>query len=967
MRGIVAALLAAGPGGRVLHAQYLTRPHLSWRTVETEHFTIHFPAEMREWSERVAQHIESVASEVNAVVGNRPATRVTVLVEDPSNVSNGFALPFLEAPVIFLWPTPPSPSPTFGVHRGWGEILAVHEYAHIAHLTFPSRNPREQLLWRFMPTRVGPVARNTPPWVFEGYATLVEGQLTGSGRPSSVGRAAVLRQWALEGKLPTYVQLNSTRAFLGGSMRYLLGSAYLEWLQERKGDSSLVHLWRRMSARQQRSFGSAFAGVFGAPPDDLYGRFFVEVIAKSLEIERTLVRAGLVDGELVQRLHAGTGDPAISPDGKRVALVRRSLTDPPRLVVWNADAEPDDSARVRARQRLLERDPLDVPAIDSFPPPRREIATLHPVAGRSHELPRWMPDGVHLLVSRDEPVGFGATRPDLFLWNHRTGTLRRVTQGAAIRHADPSPDGTQAAAVRCHAGSCSLVLVDLARGDWRILAAGSPEIVWHRPRWSPDGTAIAAGRHAEGRWQVALVDVASGRVRVVDPPDGAARYAPAFTRSGRELVVVSERGGIPNLELLPLDGSEPRTLTRVTGAAAAPDVRHTDARVYFLALHAEGYDLRRIAIDSATTAASVVTIDPSLAPAAPAIPRVPPVHFAAADIGPAQHYGLGPRRWRLLPGGSIDADGLLGTVMLGNVDPISRLSVLAQGGYGERGTWQGGSLAAGLRAFPVEVDGAVWHVEQRPSERDAALASPSADLRFTGIGAMADVHRERGMLGLTLRAGGSWGRVNTPGLDDASRLVGMAEGRLRVTFGLGRLTMHGLATSQYQHGSTGGESWGRTIAAGAITLGRGNRFVRGDMVLGNGPRPDAGEVGRAFESFVVGGSALPYMDGAHLAHRVPLPMVPTGFVAGRRFGLYRVGLSAGTLPGLSLEPYMLWVAAGDSLTAWKRIAGAEQTIAVPSLGFARLPAVRVRVGAGYSFDEPFQYRIRGYAGITYRP
>jgi hypothetical protein len=141
------------------------------------------------------------------------------MVEDPVNAANGFAVPLLGEPTIFLWPTPPAPGPTFGTHRGWGEILAVHEYAHIAHLTIPTRNPTERLLWRLLPARVGPVARKAPAWVIEGYATLIEGRLTGNGRPASAGRAAVLRQWALEGQLPRYQELGATSPFLGGAMR----------------------------------------------------------------------------------------------------------------------------------------------------------------------------------------------------------------------------------------------------------------------------------------------------------------------------------------------------------------------------------------------------------------------------------------------------------------------------------------------------------------------------------------------------------------------------------------------------------------------------------------------------------------------------------------------------------------------------------------------------------------------------
>ncbi|HEX6314179.1 MAG TPA: hypothetical protein VFZ73_04940, partial [Gemmatimonadaceae bacterium] len=350
---LAAVVAVSAPAG----GQYLTRPQIPWRTISTARFEIHFPAEMEEWTQLVAGQMETVADAVNAVVGNAPSSRVTILVEDPSNVANGFALPFLEAPVIFLWPTPPAPSPTFGTHRGWGEALAVHEYAHIAHLTFPSRNPAERRFWRFMPVRVSPVMRKAPTWVIEGYATLIEGQLTGSGRPYSAGRAAVLRQWALEGRFPTYAQLNGTNAFLGGNMRYLVGSAFLEWLQERRGDSSLVHLWRRMSARQNRSFGDAFAGVFGVGPADLYGAFTVDVMDRALQVRARLREAGVDRGELVQRLTGATGEPAVSPDGSRLAVVLRSIGGPSRLVIIPTKPGPDSALR-SARAELLRRDSL---------------------------------------------------------------------------------------------------------------------------------------------------------------------------------------------------------------------------------------------------------------------------------------------------------------------------------------------------------------------------------------------------------------------------------------------------------------------------------------------------------------------------------------------------------------------------------------------------------------------------------
>jgi hypothetical protein len=940
-------------------AQYLTRPHVAWRSLVTEHFDIHFPAEMQVWTESVAERLESVAEAVNRVVGNQPASRVTVIVEDPTNVSNGFALPFLGGPVIFLFPTPPSPSPTFGDHRGWGEILAVHEYAHIAHLTFPSRNPRNRFLWRLLPVQPGPLLRTAPAWVVEGYATLIEGELTGSGRPSSVGRAAVMRQWALEGRFPTYGQLNVAGPYLGGNMRYLIGSAYLDWLRERKGDSSLVHLWRRMSARQLRSFDDAFIGVFGAPAADLYGTFAVDVMEKALQARDLLREAGLVEGGLVQRLVGPTGDPAVSPDGQRIAIAVRRLNGPSRLVVWRT-TPPDDSALVQARQRLLERDPLDVAPFDSFPRPRRALATLHPANGRSHEHPRWLPDGEGVLVSRDEPTGDGGLRPDLFIWTPGRGTLRRVTRGASIRQADPAPDGERAAGVRCHAGICSVVVVELGSGAWRELVAGSPDTVWHRPRWSPDGRRIAASFQARGAWRLAVIDAASGAVRALDG-DGASRYAPAWTATGRELVVLSERGGVANLALVPVDGGPGRMLTRVIGSAGAPDVNRVDGSVYFLSLRSGGLDLRRLDASTPGAATPATALGNALAPLAPPAPR-PGAVFATRPVAPSRAYGFGPRRWRVLPGVAAGPHGSSATLMVANVDPISRLSVVAQGTIGQPGTWRGGSLAAAWRGLPVALEASGWVADHAPTSREGDFPAPAvADLRYRGLGLGARIAHEGGMAGYALRAGATLGRIDADEIDDAMRRMVSGEARGRLTLGFGRSTVNLVGGVHAGGGATAGESFTRVVGTGTITIGTGRRFLRGDWRLGTSSRAAPGEPGRRAEAFVVGGEAAG-VDPLFLPQRIPVPAVPSGFVTGRRIATYRASIGGG-----AWEPYFLWLAAGESLGDVKRIAGLEQEFTFRSIGFVTLPAVHVRFGAGYSFDDPFRHRPRAYLSVRYTP
>src|SRR5207245_2272594 len=100
---------------------------------------------------------------------------------------------------------------------------------------------------------------------------------------------------------------------------------------------------------------------------------------EAVAAERTLRRAGLVDGTLVQRMQGATGDPAVSPNGERVALVVRSPGHASRIVIWRTGAEPRDTARERLTNRLRAgaraSDPEDVPAVPYLPPPKRALFT----------------------------------------------------------------------------------------------------------------------------------------------------------------------------------------------------------------------------------------------------------------------------------------------------------------------------------------------------------------------------------------------------------------------------------------------------------------------------------------------------------------------------------------------------------------------------------------------------------------
>jgi hypothetical protein len=354
----MSALLQATP-----HTQ---SPDAAWITYTTAHYRIHCPRAFEAFGSEVAGRVESIHARYLDLVGFVYGQPIDILILDPVLEANGMALPLLQRPHVVLWKTEPEVDSIIGHHRGWAELLLAHELGHMHHLLRPARKPG---LWDRWTAVVGPLTRKSPRWVIEGYATLIEGRLTGSGRPHSAIRASVLRQWAIEGKLPTYEALSGTKGFLGGSMAYLGGSAYLEWLETRSGDPRIFQaLWTRMAGK--RDFDASFLATFGFGPKDGYQRFCAEVTHTALELERRAKAQGLREGEPLTQLQGWATDLALSPDGSR--LLARVL-DPkkPGLYVWDLKAEPPKPADREAGE------PADHPPLAPILPPTRRLGRIH--------------------------------------------------------------------------------------------------------------------------------------------------------------------------------------------------------------------------------------------------------------------------------------------------------------------------------------------------------------------------------------------------------------------------------------------------------------------------------------------------------------------------------------------------------------------------------------------------------------
>jgi len=892
-------------------------------------------------------------------VGYAPPEVVDVLVSDPVADPNGVAFPFLGWPRMLLWTSPPAPESVLGHYRDWSEILIVHEETHLVHLLRPSRNPVQQLLSRMIPS--GPIPLSAPRWVMEGYATVVEGRLTGAGRPNSDLRASILRRWAQAGRLPSYARLASdSQSWYGMSMAYLVGSAYLEWLDERAGPGSLRNLWARMTARQTRSFAEAFRGVYGDEPQDLYDRFRAELTWRALEAER---RGGEPrEGEIWQDLSWTVGAPALSPDGQRLVVEVDRREHPSRLVVWStAPDEKSEKDWEEKRKKLQERDPEDVPAVRSGPFPREPLFELPSRDGIEPTTPRWMAGGKGILFVRFEPDSEGFLHPDLFRWEPTSGEVRRLTRRADLRDPDPSPlaaDPGWAVAMRHRDGFSSIVRVDLRTGEERQITEPTIEAVYDRPRIAPDGTRIAFARHRAGGWRLVVLDLASGAETEMSLPSDGTIAAPAWSPDGKTLyATVGDRGFIDLWSFAPPDGTtdparSPLRLTRTQGAAFSPAPTPDGQAIFYLSLESDGLDLRRLELTPQVLAGAgrAPELVAELAPAVRPPDPEPPAPFAAAQVEPEHPYGFGRQELLPLISGSATTSGSLAEIGLRGGDVVGRLDWLAFGalsGDGGDGWPEGGAVAATWRGWPVEVGFHLFAVDERPSEQSGDLPLRTAAL---------DLDRR----GLELWAGRDWQRSGSV-LRLAGRVLRERErtmGSLSVGWGglrrWGDWSLAPALSLRAESGRTAGEGWRRWGGTARLALDHDDTGVTVSW------RRDASDnVRDPIDLYRLGGAESSVLSPGALSGRIAVPALPFDTLLGSEHEAQRAELRLGVLPApLFVERHRLWNE-GEQKGDWLTLAGLEWTWSIGPLPIGRVPRLDLRVGLAQVLDEPFPEEVFG--------
>ena len=228
------------------------------------------------------------------------------------------------------------------------------------------------------------------------------------------------------------------------------------------------------------------------------------------------------------------GEPAFSPDGRRIAVaVGHGTGDGMAFSLAVVDV-------ATGRQRVIAR------------PESNSVA------------PAWSPDGRRLALTLSGSGG----NLDIFVLDLATQALTRITDDPAI-DTEPawSPDGASLYFTSDRSGGPQIYRTDLATHQrvQRITFGSSYNA---RPRPAPDGRSLALVSREGSDYRIGLQDLASGTVRILT--HGILDESPSFAPNGMSLIYAGRLGNAATLATVAVDGQVSQQLKSDRGEVREP-------------------------------------------------------------------------------------------------------------------------------------------------------------------------------------------------------------------------------------------------------------------------------------------------------------------------------------------------------------------------------------------------------------
>ena len=676
-------------------------PDVPYRTLTTPHFYVSFPDGFGEIALRTARIAEDAWPYFVERYRWEPRGRITILLNDQSDLANGSAT-VVPNKVITLLVVAPTRISGLEEYDDWLAAVLIHEMAHIFHLDMAYG-----LTWLGRLSLGKYVALNNynPAWAVEGLAVYEETVSSGAGRGRSTFVDMVLRAAALEDRFPSIDQgYRSFPRWPFGNIAYFFGGRFHLWLAEKYGEDKVLD-YHRLYAANPVPFITYLPAksVFDASMESLWLAFEADEKAEAERVVRQVHTATLAVSEPTRLTrHGGQSvGPRVTPDGEYIVYSTRSPYDGPRVRRMKLDGSDDE---------VLLNDTLSQ-AIAFTPDGNAFYYQQTDINQRFY---------FHNSLFRYDLVEDDVQK--VRLADGADPSFRASSGSLRLRDPDISPDGRRLVCVQSPYGANRLLIGDLDKSGTRltprVLVPAGPDVQLAGPRFSPDGRRIAVSRFAAGRRDIVIYDL-DGRLEVEVTRDRAQDTDPTWSADGRWLVFSSDRTGIYNLYGFRLADGHLVQLTNLVTGAFQPSLSPDGRTMVFRGYTADGFDVFSLpfapggGVEVERRLAPVVALDdtardwppknpnaPELPPAAryrqTPLPAELPEDWRLADYDPLQTLLPFQDNWNLFPSFAANEREIFGSLLHFGQDARGTHSYFVNATYGTLTNFFGGQVGYNL-------------------------------------------------------------------------------------------------------------------------------------------------------------------------------------------------------------------------------------------------------------------------------
>ena len=604
-------------------------PNAHWRTIDTQHFHIHFTPELEPAARRAAMSAERAYARLAARL-HPPRGPIDLVIADNVDYANGLTTPFPTNRIV-VYAHPPLDDVSLRYYDDWLTLVITHELTHVFHLD------RTRGWWRVAQHIFGrsPALfpnQFEPGWVIEGLAVYFESDLTGFGRVDGTYEQMIVASTARTGGMLGIDKWSlATTRYPNGDIAYGEGALFLDYLARTRGAESIGKFIEtssgatipfRLNRMARQGFGISFSDAWREWRDS----------AVAAAAPERLPMDGWRD---------------VTTDGYFVGYPRWA-NDGSLLYVASNGKQTPALERMRANgaiERLSRRNGVSPNA------PLRDGSVVY---------------------SQLDLVDSYRDLSDLYL--EKDGHVTRLTHGARLAEVDARADG-ELVAVQSSPSTTVLVRVRPDGSSIRTLTSASPDTQWAEPKWSRHGDRIAATRWTRGGITEIVVLDTLGHVLQSLTRDHASNSQAEWATDDAAVVYASDRTGISQLYAVRPEGGASVRLTDATTGVFWPTISPDGLSLAAVRWEHDGFHLGVALLGRTLEGPAGGSARAARADTMPALP--PTDTSTAAAHGYSPWRSLLPRFWLPLIGQNEFGDYTAGAYTTGN-DIVGRHAYEAQ-------------------------------------------------------------------------------------------------------------------------------------------------------------------------------------------------------------------------------------------------------------------------------------------------